>query len=236
MGNVKSWFSSDQGVVVTAVSLTLLALLENSLLPWAPFYVVYALLALAMPLWLKTYRFGPLRAVRWWHWLVGMGTAVLIQIVGSLFLGLLVPSLFNGAGNPLYDNAAALQTMFAAAAGRLNMDAATVQTAYLLFIFVWAAFGEELFYRGYVQGVLSCRHAFWVAAIVSASFFGLRHATQLALLWPDYPWVAAAAWVLFSFAFGLVMSVLYQRTKSLILPVFIHLIVNALPLLALAPN
>jgi hypothetical protein len=38
-----------------------------------------------------------------------------------------------------------------------------------------------------------------------------RHAVQLALLWPDYPWVAAMAWVLFAFIFGVGMSYLLAR-------------------------
>jgi hypothetical protein len=82
----KEWFLSERGVWVTAAVLTLIALLENSLLPWSPFYVVYALLALALPLWLGSYRFGPIRAVKWWHWPAGIVAAILFQLVGPSFL------------------------------------------------------------------------------------------------------------------------------------------------------
>ena len=228
---MRDWLLSVQGVVGTAVLITLIAALENSVLPWSPFYVVQALLALTIPLALGTYRFGSLRAVRWWHWLVGIVAAVLIQLVGGLFLGLLVPQLFSGMEETAVSIGAALMAMYETAADRLNSDPQTIQTAYMLMIFLWAAFGEELFYRGYMQGALQKSLGFNRAMLISAGFFALRHATQLLLLWPNYPFVAALAWMIFSFAFGLLMSYLYKRTNSLILPIFIHFILNAIPLL-----
>jgi membrane protease YdiL (CAAX protease family) len=43
-------------------------------------------------------------------------------------------------------------------------------------------------------------------------------------------------WLLavFAFIFGIAMSVLYERSKSLYLPVFIHVLFNAIPFLAAA--
>ncbi len=228
---MRSWLLSVNGVMATAVFITLIAALENSILPWSPFFVVQAILALAIPLALKTYRFGSLRAVRWWHWLAGIVAALLIQVVGGLFLGLLVPQLFGVPGEIGVDIGAALLAMYETAAARLNGDPQTIQTAYMLMIFVWAAFGEELFYRGYMQGTLQKSWGFRRAALVSAGFFALRHATQLLLLWPNYPIIAVLAWMIFSFAFGWLMSYLYQRTNSLILPIFIHFVLNAVPLL-----
>ena len=224
---MRNWFVSVQGVVGTAVFLTLIAALENSILPWSPFFVVQALLALAIPLALGTYRFGSLRAVRWWHWLAGIAAGLLIQVVGGLFLGLLLPQLFGMPG----EIGAALLTMYETAATRLNSDPQTIQTAYMLMIFLWAAFGEELFYRGYMHGTLEKSWGFRRAMLVSAGFFALRHATQLLLLWPNYPLIAALAWMLFSFAVGCLMSYLYKRTNSLIIPIFIHFVLNAIPLL-----
>ncbi len=228
---MRSWLLSVNGVLVTAVLLTLIAAIENSILPWSPFYVLYALLALAIPLVLKTYRFGSLRAVRWWHWPAGIVAAVLIQLVGGLFLGLLVPQLFSGMDETAVNIGSALLAMYETAAARLNSDPQTIQTAYMLMVFLWAAFGEELFYRGYMHGTLQKSWGFRRAALVSAGFFALRHATQLLLLWPDYPTVAVLAWMIFSFAFGWLMSYLYRRTNSLILPIFIHFVLNAVPLL-----
>ena len=233
---MREWFFSVRGVVVTAVLLTPIAALENSILPWAPFFVVQAVLALAIPLALKTSRFGSLKSVRGSPWLAGIVAAVLIQVVGGLFLVLLVPQLFGGlgetaAGTSTADISAALMEMYKTAAERLSSSPETIQTAYMFMIFLWAAFGEELFYRGYMQGTLEKSLGFNRAMFISAGFFALRHATQLLLLWPGYPVVAALAWIIFAFSFGLLMSYLYKRTNSLILPIFIHFIFNGLPLL-----
>ena len=229
---MRNWLLSVNGVLVTAVFLTFLAALENRVLPWSPFYILYALIALAIPLLLKTYRFGSLRAVRWWHWLVGIVGAVLIQLVGGLFLGMLVPQLFSGLGETAVNVGSALMAMYETAAVRLNSNPQTIQTAYMIMIFLWAAVGEELFYRGYMQGTLQKSIGFNQAMLISAGFFALRHATQLLLLWPNYPIVAAVSWMIFSFVFGILMSYLYKRNNSLILPIFIHFVINALPLLA----
>jgi membrane protease YdiL (CAAX protease family) len=228
---MKQWFLTNQGVIVTASILTLVALIENRVVPWAPFHVGHALLALAIPLWLKAYRIGTFKAVRWWHWVTGMVTAVLFQLLAGLFLSVLVPTLFGGS-TLMTDIGLSLPALFETAASRWQTSPASIQSAYLLFIFVWAAVGEELFYRGYMQGVLEKEWGLKTAVFLSAAFFGIRHAMQLALLWPDYPWIAAAAWVLFAALFGAAMSLIYHRTRSLILPIFIHFLFNLLPLLA----
>lgn len=53
----------------------------------------------------------------------------------------------------------------------------------------------------------------------------------LLLLWPNYPVIAVLPWMTVSFAFGLLMSYLYKRTDSLTLPIFVHFILNTIPLL-----
>jgi membrane protease YdiL (CAAX protease family) len=156
---------------------------------------------------------------------------VLIQLIGGLFLGLLVPQLFSGMDETAVNIGAALLTVYETAALRLHSTPETIQTAYTIMIFLWAAFGEELFYRGYMQSTLEKSLGFTRAMFISAGFFALRHATQLLLLWPNYPIIAALAWMVFSFAFGLFMSYLYRRSNSLILPIFIHFILNTIPLL-----
>lgn len=228
---MRSWLLSVKGVLITAVILTLIAALENSILPWSPFYVVYALLALVIPLILKTYRFGSLAGVRWWHWLAAIVAAILVQLAGGLFLAVLVPGLFGSSAETAVNIGAALLAMYETAALRLNSNPETIQTAYTVMIFLWAAFGEELFYRGYIQGTLQKQIGFNKGILLSAGFFALRHATQLLLLWPNYPVIAAFAWVIFSFVFGILMSILYHRSDSLILPIFIHLLINTVPLI-----
>jgi membrane protease YdiL (CAAX protease family) len=113
-----------------------------------------------------------------------------------------------------------------AAALKFNITPDKALTLYALLILVWAPVGEELFYRGYIQGVWRQSSGFSAAALVSAAFFGIRHATHLFFLWPDVPLVVTANWVVYTFVFGLLMSYLYEKTHSLYPPMLIHFGVN----------
>jgi membrane protease YdiL (CAAX protease family) len=97
---------------------------------------------------------------------------------------------------------------------------------YAFFIVIWAPIGEELLYRGYIQGTLRQTRSFKVSTLISATFFGIRHATHMFFLWPDVPVVAATVWVVSAFVFGLFMSYLYEKTSSLYPPMLIHAGVN----------
>jgi membrane protease YdiL (CAAX protease family) len=223
-----AWFLTDRGALAAASLLTLLAVLENGVLPWSPFYVLYAAAAVALPLRLGTYRFGSPRRAAWWHWLLAVGAVAALHALGGAIFGGVVPLLWGDVlGDPYHDVTAALAAVWHEAAARLDLSPATVRTIYLVFIFVWAGIGEELCYRGYLQGVLRRRHGAATAVLTASAFFAVRHAAQFGLLWPDYPTVAAAAWVTFAFLFGLAMGALYERTGSLTLPVFIHVLFNA---------
>lgn len=222
-----------------------MALIENTIAPWAPFYVVYAILTVVIPLTLRTYVFGSFRAVRLRSWVLAIGSAVVLQAVGSLIFAYLYPQLLGAVGidsldgdEPFYSLGAALTAMCETAARRLNSATDNVQIVYLGFITLWAGFGEEIFYRGYMHGTLRRYRGVAFAAIVSALFFAVRHGTQLALLWPDYPWAAATVWVLFSFLVGLYLSVVYQRSGSLYLPITVHYVFNLIPFVSalLAPD
>ncbi len=236
--HMRSRLLTTPGVLGLVTALTLVALMENTVAPWAPFYVLYAALCTILPLWLGTYRFGRLRDLRAWIWVLVLLSPFLLQLLVGLWTSRIYPALVlpfgvgpaaaQGAGHSL---GAALPELFDRASDLWRTDAATIGWIYLLFILAWAGLGEELFYRGYVQGVLRRRHGFAFAALTSAIFFGVRHATQLALLWPAYPWGAAASWVVISFVFGLFMSFLYERSNSLHPPVIVHYLFNLIPAL-----
>ena len=230
-----------RGVLLVAAGVTLLASIENTVAPWAPFYVGYAVLCVWIPWKLGVARFGPLRAVRWWAWPLALLGGVLLQGLAGLLIGGLYPWILAQSGvpetsftAPFYSFPAALNAMLATASARLGVDPGIVQPGYLAFIVLWAGLGEETFYRGYVHGTLARTHGAVLATLVSAALFAFRHSLQLLLLWPEYPYPAATVWVFLSFVLGLVFSVLYQRTGSLWLPVTVHYAFNVIPLLALA--
>jgi membrane protease YdiL (CAAX protease family) len=227
-----------------SVGITVVALVENALAPWAPFHVVHALLAIVLPFVLGGVAFGPGRAIRLRAWVLAIISALALQALAGLLIGFVYPWLLGAVGTdaaalaePFYSLDAALAAVFEKAALRFGSSVERMGTIYLAFIMLWAGFGEEVFYRGYLHGTLARHRGFAFAAIVSALFFAVRHATQLALLWPAYPWAAAGVWLVVSFLVGLYMSVLYQKTRSLYLPITVHYVFNVIPFTAavLAP-
>jgi membrane protease YdiL (CAAX protease family) len=222
--------------VLATLALTVLAWLENTAAPWAPFYVLYAAAAVAIP-----YRMGAVRFRRpgaWWHWPGAVVLALALQSVAGAQLGVVQPAVLGALGVPgerlhdaYYFFPAALPAMFAAAAERLPAEPGTIANAYFAFIVLWAGAGEEILYRGYLHRTLSRSRGFAVAAVVSSALFAARHLTQLALVDP-YPWPAAVSWAALSFVLGIVFAWLYERTGSLTLPVVAHYAFNLIPFLA----
>jgi len=230
------WHRTGAGAVGVALALMVPAALENGVVPWSPFYCIYVALAVGLPLVWGTYRFGPPRAVRWWQWALCPVVAVGCQFLGSIAVHSLSPVILGALGVPAarmsepgYDMGAMFDAMFQAAAPRLGLEVARVRTLYLGFLVLWAGLGEELFYRGYVQSAVRRRRGPGLAIVVAAFLFAIRHYTQMGLLWPHYPWAAATAWVAIGFLFGLVLGYVYERTRSLWMPVVIHYLFNILP-------
>jgi membrane protease YdiL (CAAX protease family) len=226
---LKSWLLSGTGVVVVASVLTLIVLAESIFPPWAPYFIIYAILAIVIPLALKTYQFGSFWKVLRSHWKLILGIFVLALAVDEGLFTLLYQRILDGfgvGGNAFYSLNAAVNVMTGAAAQKLNITQDAALMLYALFLVVWAPIGEELFYRGYMQGVLRKIGGFRMSALVSAAFFGIRHATHLFFLWPNVPWVAAASWVAGAFVFGLFMSYLYEKTRSLYPTMLVHAAVN----------
>jgi membrane protease YdiL (CAAX protease family) len=231
---------SRDGILAVSALVTLVALAENTIAPWAPFHIAHAALATLLPLAWGTWSFGRLSTVRRSSWALVIFFPIVLQVGASLWEAVVYPGLWRLAGvdaaaasGPYYSLSAALPEMFAAAAARLAWPADRVQWVYLGFVVLWAGLGEELFYRGYVYGVLRRRIGPLQAALVSSAFFAVRHAAQLALVKP-YPAAAALSWVFLSFAVGLVLAWLYDRSASLWPPVLMHYFFNFIPLIAIA--
>ena len=125
--------------LAVSLLLTVVAALENTVAPWAPFYVVYAALALGVPLLLRQAGFGSLRRPRLRYWLAAVGLAVALQGLFRLITrGAELPEMFG--------------RVFVAAGDRLAAKPETVAKWYLIFIQVWAGLGEEVFYRDTCSG------------------------------------------------------------------------------------
>ena len=89
----------------------------------------------------------------------------------------------------------------------------------LILVGLVAPFAEELVFRGVFYKWLRDRWGVWVGVFISALVFGAAHVV---------PSVAAVAFVL-----GLILAYSYERSGSLWAPVLIHVINNAVKVLAL---
>jgi membrane protease YdiL (CAAX protease family) len=233
MMKMRTWFLSGTGVVCTGIVLTMIVLWESMFPPWAPYFIFYAVLAILIPLTFKTYAFGSFREVLSSHWKLILGVFVLALIVDQGLATALYQRILDGCGvggNPYYSLGAAMEELAGSAARKFGITRDTAMMIYALFIVVWAPVGEELFYRGYIQGALRAFRGSQTSALVSAAFFGIRHATHLFFLWPNVPLVATAAWVVGAFVFGLFMSFLYEKTRSLYPLMLVHAGVNLVEL------
>jgi len=227
--------SSPRAALAVTAVLFAIAWIENTVAPWAPFYVLYVALTVYLPLRWKTGRFGRLRDVRRRDWLLALGCGIGAQVaLAALALGL-VPRILTALGvspealaGPMWNPAAAQAALFERLALRWRIEPARMQFAYLAFLVVWAGFGEEVYFRGFLHAAL--RRWRTAAVVATASLlFGARHALQLTGVGGPFPWGAACLWSFYGTLFGLVLSWLYIRTGSLWPPIAAHYVFNVLP-------
>jgi membrane protease YdiL (CAAX protease family) len=226
---LKSWLLSEAGILSIGAILTLIVLAESIFPPWAPYFIIYACLAIYVPLAVKAYSFGSFKAVLKNNWRLIIGVFVIVLIWDQAVITWLYGRLLEALGladNPYYALNAALEALAGLAAHKFGISRDTAFMIYALFVVIWAPVGEELFYRGYIHGMLRRTRGFWTASLVSAAFFGIRHATHLFFLWPNLPMVAMSIWVVDTFVFGLLMNYLYEKTHSLYPLILIHVGVN----------
>lgn len=208
-------FGRPAAVFGVTGALTVVAVLENTVAPWAPFYVAYAALATVLP-----FLFGAVRAAR-------PARPRVIPLLAAVALALVLQGAFRLVTSAT-DLSAMFGALFTSASARLHQPPEVIAARYLLFIQLWAGLGEELFYRGYVQGQLR-DHLGPLPAIAAASIlFAIRHYAQVLLTWPVVPWGPATVWVAATLLVGVALGVLYERTRSLLPPILCHYVFNLL--------
>ena len=141
-----------------------------------------------------------------WRWLlVAIGLSVAFVPV-RVALGLAVQFLLEG-------NLDSLQ-------GRTDILTAGGDLSLLHFLMNLVGAGllvpiaEELYFRGLIHGWLQTRLGFWLRVLVSSAIFGLAHFDSIAV-------------VASSFVLGLVNAIAYEKSKSLWLPIAIHMVTNS---------
>ncbi|MBN1648008.1 MAG: CPBP family intramembrane metalloprotease [Spirochaetales bacterium] len=226
---ISSFLKTRVGVLCAGLLLTGLVLYESILPPWAPYFILYAVLAVLLPVLLRTYRFGRFAETFRKHWklIIAVFAAALIWDQGiSTFLADKLLALAGKAGDPFYSVGAALVALSGKAGSKFGISPDAAIMIYAAVVVIWAPVGEELFYRGYMQEVFSRRGGRRAAVLISAGFFGIRHMTHFFFLQPDIPWIACLSWAVSAFVYGLLMSYLYIKTETLWPPVLVHAAIN----------
>lgn len=89
-----------------------------------------------------------------------------------------------------------------------------------LLMFGYGNFAEELFFRGYVQTKFRRRFGAAAALFMQAALFALYHVNYR--IFPRVDWPGLLLYLWFTFAFGIVVGVIAERTRGLIAPTIVH--------------
>ncbi len=219
----------NKNPILISVILTLIALAETFLFPWSPFILIYAILTILIPITAKKCYFGSFKKTFSQYWQVFLMTSAMLVVWDPLITTFgyeLILKKFNLETNPFYSLMAALPVFITTVSKKLNI---AVQSGELFFIFsllIWAPIGEELFYRGYLQGNLREKMPFKKALFITTSLFAIRHSFHLLFLYPNIPMISCLIWIIIAFGSSILLGYLYEKTKSLYLPILAHFLVN----------
>ena len=226
---MRNWLQQENHAILVVFILTAIVAMESIFSPIAPFFVFYGVLAIAIPLIAGGYRFGRMGAAFRGHWRVFIAVLIVAFFFDVLFVGPIwdaIAQALGHQGSAYWSYSAAIDALLGKAGTRLGIGKDAAQLIFAGYFILWAPIVEELFYRGYLFSSLRKRHSLTTAALVSAAFFGIRHATHFLFLFPAYPLIAAMVWVLDTFILGLAYAYLYEKTESLWPPFLAHLAIN----------
>ncbi|EHP85245.1 CPBP family intramembrane glutamic endopeptidase [Methanotorris formicicus] len=211
-------------VIALIVILTLLSAVESFLCPWSPYFIVYAILAIIIPLYFKTYkvkRFDKTQVKLFVKFLIVSVLVVVLSKIGYV----LILKYLSLRGNPFYDINYALLELGRIVNERFGISVSKAMLIYAFYIIVWAPIGEELLYRGFLFEILNRKYSFAISALVSSLFFGVRHLVHFLLL-PKYPVFAGLFYFYIAFVYGLIMAYAYKKTENIYIPMGLHLLTN----------
>ncbi|HLP41683.1 MAG TPA: CPBP family intramembrane glutamic endopeptidase [Fibrobacteria bacterium] len=220
------------GSIGVAVLLTILLFVESRLVPWAPFFLVFAALVPAVPLAAGGWSLGDPAAL-----LRGHGADILVLGGALLFWEIIAATIlhervvlraFGRHDDARWNPTLALLALTEKAGRRARFGPAGSAAAFGAYTLLWAPVAEELFYWGYLYGNL---HEGWgpgAATVLTAGLFGVRHFAHFLFARGSPPWPAATWLVAATAATGILNSLLYERVGALGPLILLHLLANLL--------
>ena len=210
--------------------LTLIVAAESRWTPWAPFFLIYAVLSFAIPWFSDGWALGASSETWRTHGVLiaGIGAVMLIWevLVAAWFYERVVLVRLNRAAIPRWSPTHAFDDLARKASRQAGLGGTATSFLFGGYTFIWAPIAEELFYWGYLYGNIRADYPFWAAAGVTALFFGVRHAAHFLFLGRSFP-LPAVLWIAFTtFLTGIINSWLYERIGALLPLIILHLLVN----------
>jgi membrane protease YdiL (CAAX protease family) len=227
LGGIHKFAKSVPGVLLIVCLLTLLCYIETTIAIWAPYFFVYAILTIAIPLWVGVKKLKSDRVYRKTNWVL-IATVIALAVAidsGCFIIGYDSLLKYLGKFQPYYSISGATNLMVETVAQKNQLSTLVVMGIFGAITLLWAPYAEELFYRGYVYENLK-RHIPLIAAwIISVFFFSIRHTIHFFYLWPELS-VAGSVWAFSMIIFGSIVTWLYERTGKLWPSMLVHLCVN----------
>jgi len=228
----KEWLNSTAGAFIIAIAMTVLVCIETMFSPSAPFFWLYAALAIAIPIYAGMEKFSwaysKFTIVEYWKIMVVIFIGMEVWDIGSN-LGFQAWMNYLGKGDDFnFSMNAAIPHLASVAAARLGTTQSVTLGLYGLFFMLWAPIGEEFFYRGYLQKNLTKKLGSSFAIIIMALIFGLRHSIHFLYLWPELPIGPMIFWAINATVIGALLGVLYKKTNSVSICIVAHFLANVI--------
>ena len=218
--------------MAAAAILTLLLFLESSRFPWSPFFILHAVLAILLPVGLGAWPPGNVFAVLALHWRAALTFFALLALWEHFFSGHLyerrILKRLGRDKDPYFSPSLALDGILERSARKLGIPATAAQGLFAAYALLWAPFGEDLFFWGYLHATLGRPCGFWPATVLVSAVFAAHHLFYLGGMWERRPWGSLIAFAVSSFVTGILMSLLFRCTGSLYPLMAAHACVNAL--------
>lgn len=224
--------ASPYAAMAVAAILSLLVAWESIYPKWAPYFLIYAALAILIPIAAGTCVFGSFMGSLAGHLpeiaIAGAGMAfweigLFHWVYEVLWLGRL-----GRAADPSLSVPAAVRSLLSLAQAKTGIDPKRGETIFAGYTLLWAPIGEELFYWGYLFSQTRPAWGFPVAALATSGMFAFRHAVHFLYFRRGLPIVPAAVLALSAFGSGLMNCWLYEKAGSLWPLIVLHVLMNVL--------
>ena len=224
--------------------MTILVFWESIFAAWAPFFRIYGILALAIPLssyvCLDIFTFGNLKNILFQYSkeTVVFGLLLIFWEHGFWYYGYEKWWLRKKQQetNPLYSPNATIELILTKTSLRLKKSLAQTQLLFGAYALLWAPLAESFFYFGYLQYHWEKTLGLTWALSLVILLFGLRHFFNSLGKESPIPWAAAFAFALSAMGSALCLGLLFHRTHSIMTLLMIHGLSNSIWILQSKKN